>query len=170
MQFAALIRGILASGLSRTGRQPLRIDPRLLKDDPTTRRLEADALAPSDSVAVRERRALLRRFDIPEANAISDLECAFSQGLHVTGERPAFPARCEAMGDFVTVIFGVPRPGGPYFPPDVDEREESGQGSYTVRAIEVTSYSYYVFDVVLRPLQGSGWEVVEKKVLYGASS
>lgn len=171
---AAVVQAVRAS---RAHDSPIRVDPRPLSNDPGV--IEVNRLTVQDGPVeiVAGRTRLLRRLGAVQANAEEDFRCSGRYGTPAVPLPGAAPVPdsirrrndpCLALGRFLSVILGVPRPGGPYFPPrSIDERGEGRlQGHWTVRMIQSDGGGFEVFDVVLSR-QGGAWQVVEKRSLYG---
>ncbi len=157
---------------------PVGIDPRPLALDPSApSRVTLAAVAEPVAVA---RAKVLERLGIPRADARADEPCVFTSGYVPANPLPGYPRppplsdsmrqereRCRARGSFSTFILGLPREGGAYFPPYIDERVEGRvQGYWTTRVIELTDGSYIVFDVIAAPrADGTGWQIIEKRLL-----
>jgi hypothetical protein len=143
------------------------VDPRLLKDDPNL-----VWVGPVDLVETDGHRVEARAFTIPSLDAQrltgSDYRrCEQGPGGLDKVPDAATLARLNANPRRpLCIIQGVPRPGGPYFPPGgIDRRGSAPAGAYTVRTVTIDPGKYTVYDVVCVP-RGAAWEVVEKAVLF----
>jgi hypothetical protein len=99
-------------------------------------------------------------------DAIRDRECGGS--LPPGYEPGTAPDACPAEGRFRSIIFGLPREGGPHWPfLGVDEREDADR-RWTIRSIErlmtPTGSSYAAAENVVMRDPGSGeWRLVERR-------
>jgi len=187
--YKQLLNLVTPDGLSnsREANLDLRIDPRLLNKDPDIHQIKPENLyvqSEIDSVNIVN---LITEFGAKPSDIIKDVECLFSNGLppppqsNKSCEQIKNNFHCENIGDFVTIIFGLPRAGGAYFPAselgysesialDIDERYLGKEMNwYTIRAIEITSYSFAVYDLVFEK-ENNRWHFVNKFKLFSIMS
>jgi hypothetical protein len=161
-------------------RQPLRVDPRIFVSEGDITGASAIVLSAPNPGVVEERARVLERWGAIRSDAVEDFRC---QGLGTPippSPEPRLPvpdssrerfANCIAKGSYTSLVLGIPRPGGPYYPPGgIDAREDGRRkGYWTVRVLSSSSVGFVGYDVVLAPDAGR-WGVVEWRPLYGAIS
>jgi hypothetical protein len=162
---------------------PLRVDPRVLRGDPSIVSLRnmaslAAALPESaqrvsagfieDTAFVRARRASLVSLDVPETNALADTACPgvmVEPGSRVDSLKTT---HCPSSR-FRNAVMAAPRQGGAFWPGRVDERQKFGaRAVYSVRVISrslgpqgsVESASDFVFEN-----RAGVWSLLEVKDL-----
>lgn len=165
---SAIFRALLVATLERR-RVPVRVDPRPLRDDPNLADISAEALAQVPRAMIDRRRLVLDRLGIAAANAVRDRECQSPVPVEPADAPEACPSPEE--GDYLSVIFGLPRPGGPYWPRlGIDEREPGlRRGQWTVRAFQLVMTPrgavWSAVENVLENSEGNGWSVVERRTV-----
>jgi len=180
--YRQLLQQVVPDGLleSRSGDINLRIDPRFLKSDPNIAHIKQENLYEEKKIDIQRYRNLIVEFHAKPANITKDLECLFSKSLppppdsEKTSQRMHGSEYCDEISNFVTLIFGVPRHGGAYFPAfelgyskstalEIDERNLGKEKNwYTVRAIEISSFSLGVYDLVFEKKENDKWKFIKK--------
>ena len=176
--FEAVLRHMLADSI----RPELRVDPRPLRDDPRLvslhrvdvipERWHPDAasapLANASAELIDARIRVLTRLRIGHTDAIRDARCPGIMTLSPQDDslKLAFCPRA----DHRSVIVGLARAGGPYWPGNIDERRKYGDTTaFSVRVIQrnvgprgsVELSSDYVFIKIA----GSQWQLSEWRPL-----
>ena len=178
----ALLAAVIRAQQERAGpHQPLGVDPRPLVLGlglpPERTEITQGAVSEEPANLVRERALLLERLRVTRTDAVDDYRCQGTAGLlppppSDSAAEPAVvrgPGPCSAKGAFVSLVFGLPRPGGAYYPPaNIDERAEGeAKGYWTVRMVHISPSGFGIYDMVLgRNVNGTGWQPVEEKMLY----
>lgn len=160
----------------------LRIDPRPLRPDPGLVTLHAFNLAPDRVILgswqdpfargveneIDSRRAALRLLGVTEAQGIPEVACPPVMAPP-TPELQEEKARWCPQVAFRNALIALPRTGGAYWPPSVDERAKyAGRLVYTVRVLQRLFYPQgqmeashdYVFEY-----QADGWVLLERRGL-----
>lgn len=157
---------VLAAVLDHFGRSaegPLLVDTRPLRDGADLTGLDrTDLSADSAASGVTRRVAVQRGLQITDA--VNDMRCAFVRGAtpppEVLAAEPEEFRRtreaCLQRGLYTTVVLGTPR--------------MPEQGAWVVRAVRMTTSSYSVWDVPVRPSTPGVWEVLEPRRLFGVMS
>lgn len=177
----AMVAAVIRHLRERRPHDRLRIDPRPLRTMPDSMFPSPGVLDPGMPEVARARAALLREAGVAAADILADHQCEWTGALPPpepdgTPRDPRTVSNheaCTALGSYVTFVFGIPRPGGPYYPREgVDERERGGsRGHWTVRAIMTAPGASGGYDVVLRRVPGgTAWEVVEMRTMYVLAS
>lgn len=151
-----------------TGGAPLLVDPRPLRPDADLSGVQSGDLAVAETAVVRLRTGVLAQRRIATTDATADQRCAFTQGVtppeeYLRTEPDSIGLRrreCLQRGAYASVIFGLP------------QRVEGAASAETwkLTAVRITTSSYYVWDLYLRPAAGGRWAVVDAKRVYGIMS
>jgi hypothetical protein len=102
-------------------------------------------------------------------DAIRDRECG--RAAPPGYEPGTAPDACPEKGRYRSIIFALPREGGPHWPfLGVDEREAADGRRWAIRSIErlmtPTGSSYAaVENVVMRNPRSGEWRLVERRVM-----
>ncbi len=156
--FAAVIEAI-----ERLPDQTLIVDPRPLQNNPLIVEPQLHDLA--DATQIQSPRAeLLARRRIRTTDSLEDRKC-----IEVDAAPNLTPHQrgCPASGLFKSVIIGLPRPGGAYYPPIVDELEAGEQqGHVSIRVVEVNVSPNHsagtAYDYVMSKGSAQAWKIVKK--------
>lgn len=176
---SALIAAAIRSQLPYLGpRQPLRIDPRPLERDNNIVEPHPDNIDKGAELVVRERTRIAQQLGATLTDAWEDFRC-----VNPGAAPPPPPAgtrdpadgpdgTCAQKGQFQSLILGIPRPGGAYYPEgSIDERDHHGDAVWTVRMLASGFDGYVAYDIVLTPRPGSKvWLVLDRKILYSIVS
>jgi hypothetical protein len=145
----------------------LLVDPRPLRPDASLQGIRERDLDSADEGVVRARTRFLEGRGIRTTDAAADMRCAFSRGVpppdsllrlepdSIRSRREA----CLARGVYTTYAFGHAQPAG----------TPASPGAVRVRAFRITTWSYEVWDVDLRPAP-RGFEVIGTRRLGGVAS
>ena len=160
--FATIIRS-----LPRAEYHDLMLDPRIIKDDPDIVWVHPGSdFLETDGANVDARAAVIRRLHAGRLSGPDYFACDRGPGGLIKADSAGLALLRRGPRRPLCITQGVPRPGGPYFPPGgVDRRGSAPAGAYTVRTVTIDPGKYTVYDVVC-VRRGAGWEVVEKAVLF----
>lgn len=173
---SAVFVTVLEAQRARMGKlQPLRIDPRPLRDDPSVDEPTPQNIQAGPAGIVLQRTRLLARMGAVRADATEDFACAGrGEGLHSPGEARPDSARgdsdpCRAKGQFGSFILGLPRPGGASRSVGETGGHPGGdrEAVYAVRVLYSDFGGYLVLDVIVAREPSGAWRVVEEKTLGG---
>jgi hypothetical protein len=127
---------------------PIRVDPRMLAADPRIVSLwdvdrvspqiptpPEQAFAPDDAIARERNGRILAELRVPTTDAITDARCP---GAMLVSTEEVIARRALLCPDppYRSIVIGIPREGGPYWPGNIDERSRfSGRDVRSVRVI-----------------------------------
>ncbi len=142
---AALFRLTASQLVTSSMNRPVRIDPRPLPADPDIVSLHSlQAIVPdhvtdlADTVPIpaasHARMSTLRAFAIDTTNAWEDAKCPGVMIPPTPEVRERKRQRCPPDA-YESVVIAAPRPGGAFWPGNVDEREKYPGRVFTVRVI-----------------------------------
>jgi hypothetical protein len=145
----------------------LLVDPRPLRPGASLQGIRERDIDAADEGVVRARTRFLEGRGIRTTDAAADMRCAFSRGVpppdsllrlepdSLRSHRQA----CLARGVYTSYAFGRARPAG----------TPTSSGAVRVRAFRITTWSYEVWDLDLRPA-ARGFEVTGARRLGGVAS
>lgn len=171
--FATLVQYVNENGLWIGPTDTRAFDLRDVEAERPVLSMAPDAVHPVADERRAERRQTLRRFGVPVTDIAADAACAFTGGLPVpdsTGALTSASPACQEKGSFVSVVFGSPRPADAC---SVTETQLDSEGTHrcvVVRAVEISDYSFYEYDLTVAYTADQGWTVVEKTLIDGAAS
>lgn len=145
----------------------LQVDPCPLRADADVAGISIGDIAVEDAATAELRASIVRDHGLTVSDAADDHRCTFAGGLRV----PDYIARtvpdslrrqreaCLRKPPYTTLIFGLPEPAGAERP-----------GVWKLEAVRMTTWSYHVWDLYLRPAGNGAWSIVETEQLLGIMS
>lgn len=170
--FGHLVTYVREVGLWRKNPEALAFDPRVIDSlqQPTSVTKANLVLLPS--AHLRKRIRTLRRLEANKTDILKDVECLFSGGLPALdsmGVPRSKSSRCEEKGAFTSVIFGRRRPEQDC-PFSKSREAKVGEKCVAIRAIEISQYSFFVYELKVFYRPDEGWRVLDKTQVSGIAS
>lgn len=159
--YRTLLEQVTDNGLweKRENSPQVRIDPRPLAGSPAD--MEEISFVQINKNHLEKYRRLIREYDAVPADFTKDRICFGTGGLQPPPlpkkkyEKPEIPKHCEELGDFVTIAFTLPAP---------EETNEIDR--IVIRAIEISDYTFGIFDMIFHKQEDQNWQFVKKQQIF----
>lgn len=169
--YRLMLEQVESNGLWENRRQPveIRVDPRPLEKSRAF--LEELAFAQIEESELERYIQLIIEFEVIPADIEEDYICEGTGGMPPPPrpgepyEPPVIPEHCKEIGrNFVTIAFAVPR-----LEKETASREGNVEGiklRYVVRAVEISSYTIAIYDLVFDLKEDHRWEFIQKEEIF----
>lgn len=168
--YRLMLEQVESNGLWENRRQPveIRVDPRPLEKSRAF--LEELAFAQIEESELERYIQLIIEFEVIPADIEEDYICEGTSGMPPPprpGEPygpPVIPEHCKEIGNFVTIAFAVPRLKKATA--SHEENVEDKKSRYIVRAMEISSYTMAIYDLVFDLKEDHRWEFIQKEEIF----
>ena len=172
--YAELVRYVRENGLWKGPTRDHAFDRRFVRTVREPLGLTADDLITPSESRLRTNARVLQHLGVAETDILSDVGCALSGGLRAPEPEPGTVSpkstRCKRKGQFVSVVFGRPRPTEDCSQSDTVGGPVVADRCVVVEAIEISQNSYYEYALAVAYISGRGWKVVDAIRVSGVSS